>query len=461
MESKENPEPTTFNIKDMTNLLIDKTTIGTPITASIDKFTFNKYNLVNPPPKSKRILNSNTVRYFCQGYFFDEKNQRFEIFDKNYKNIKKDKISNMKQDKRWIRYCLLLMSEGEQTLFEINKDILEDFYNPLVKEFFERRKKDKIKELKQIEREKRKEKYLKEKEELEKKGELKKEEEKNADEEKQPKQKQEIKIDMNIVNDVPNQYKLEEKVYFRIYTEDVYIEKPPFPNKIKDLEAYVKNYNSEIKRLLLKEEKKEKDKREYTLPENWCKDLITKILSMTKGDLRDEYESESYKLKRKKIEEELKKPIINLMFIYANKTVENREELIQSAINLVEKTYYKKYKEQYDESFLKITSGYINFLIEKGDFSKAKKAIGIIKEKCSTLKDSETIIKELETQLEETKKKKNDANIIASKGKIKAGLDDSKPDYDWQQGQNEEELNDSLNKDVKQVQNNIALISNQ
>ena len=223
MESKENPEPTTFNIKDMTNLLIDKTTIGTPITASIDKFTFNKYNLVNPPPKSKRILNSNTVRYFCQGYFFDEKNQRFEIFDKNYKNIKKDKISNMKQDKRWIRYCLLLMSEGEQTLFEINKDILEDFYNLLVKEFFERRKKDKIKELKQIEREKRKEKYLKEKEELEKKGELKKEEEKNADEEKQPKQKQEIKIDMNIVNDVPNQYKLEEKVYFRIYTEDVYI----------------------------------------------------------------------------------------------------------------------------------------------------------------------------------------------------------------------------------------------
>ena len=46
-----------------------------------------------------------------------------------------------------------------------------------------------------------------------------------------------------------------------------------------------------------------------------------------------------------------------------------------------------------------------------------------------------------------------------SKGQIKAGLDDSKPDYDWQQGQNEEELNDALNRDVNHVKNNMDLIN--
>ena len=138
----------TFDIKDMANLLVDKTTIGTPLSAQIDKFVFNKYNLINPPLTAKRILNSSTVRYFCQSYFYDEVSQKFELFDRNYKNIKKDKLSNMTQEKKWIRYCLLLMSEGEQTLFQINKDILEDYYKSQVKKFFERKKKDKEKELK-------------------------------------------------------------------------------------------------------------------------------------------------------------------------------------------------------------------------------------------------------------------------------------------------------------------------
>ena len=460
MTSNENTQQTTFNIKDMTNLLIDKTTIGTPIATQIDKFTFNKYNLVNPPSKAKRILNSCTVRYYCQGYFYDLNSNKFEIFDKNYKNSKKDKLSNMTQEKKWIRYCLLLMSEGEQTLFEINKDLLEDFYQKQVEKFFERKKKDKEKELKQIEREKRKEKYLKEKEELKKKGELKEEEEKNTKDPSQPKPKQEIKIDMNIVNNVPNQYKLEEKVYYRIYTEDVYIDKPPFPNKTKDLEPYVKSFNSEIKRLLQKEDKKDKDKREYNLPESWCNEVITKILYMTKCDLRDEYESENFKLKRKQIEEEMKKPILNLMYIYSNKKVENRNELIKTAINLVEKTYYHKFKGQYDESFLKITEKYVNFLIEIGDFNKTKKVIEKIKDKCSKVKDYDITVKDLETKLEEAEKKKKNENIIASKGKIKAASDDSKPDYDWEKGQDEEELNQALNTDVKQVKNNMELISN-
>ncbi len=447
----------TFDIKDMANLLVDKTTIGTPLSAQIDKFVFNKYNLINPPLTAKRILNSSTVRYFCQSYFYDEVSQKFELFDRNYKNIKKDKLSNMTQEKKWIRYCLLLMSEGEQTLFQINKDILEDYYKSQVKKFFERKKKDKEKELKEIEREKIKEKNLKEKEELKKKGELQEGVIPSKDP-PPPKPKQELKIDMKIVEDVPNHYKLEEKIYYRIYIEDVYIEKPPFPNRAKDLESYVKNFNTEIKRLLQKEEKKNKEKREYNMAESWCNELISKVINMGKGKLKDEYESDKFKSKRKEIEEEMKKPILNLMYIYSKK-MENNATIIRQAISLVENTYYKRFKGQYDESFLKITGRYVYCLIKVNDFSKAKKVIGIIKDKCSKLKDTNNLLKELVPKLEEAEKKKNDENITMSKGQIRAGQDDTKPNYDWHQGQNEEELNEALNNDVNQVKNNMDLIN--
>ncbi len=454
MESIDQP---IIDIKNMANLLVDKTAIGTPIETPIDKFIFNKYNILNPSTKSKRILNTCTVRYLCQAYFYDEKSQKFEISDKNYKNIIKAKLSNMTQDKKWIRYCLLLMSEGEQSLFEINKNILEDFYKKQVNQFFERKKKDKEKELKEIEREKIKEKNLKEREELKQKGEY----QEGVIPSKTPlppKPKQDLKIDMNIVNNVPNNYKLEEKIYYRIYVEDVFIEKPPFPNKAKDLDNYVKTFNAEIKRLLEKEEKKDKEKREYNLAETWCNEIIAKIINMSKGKLKDEFESEKFRPKKKEVDEQMKKPILNLMYIYSKK-MENNAQIIRQAINLVETVYYQKYKGQYDESFLKITGRYVNCLIKVNDFSKARKVIEIIKDKCSKLNNSKYLLKDLETSLDNAEKKKNNENITVSKGKIKAGLDDSKPNYDWQQGQNEEELNEALNKDVNQIKYNMDLIN--
>ena len=157
----------------------------------------------------------------------------------------------------------------------------------------------------------------------------------------------------------------------------------------------------------------------------------------------------------------MKKPILNLMYIYSKKMdkIDNNAQIIRQAINLVENTYYKRFKGQYDEHFLKITGRYINCLIKVNDFSKAKKVIEITRKNCEKLKDSTTIINELEIKLNEAEKKKNSENIIVSKGKIKAGLDDSKPNYDWQQGQNEEELDESLNKDVNLVKNNMNLIN--
>ena len=458
MESTGSTTRSTFDIKNMANLLVDKTGIGTPIQAPIDKtLIFNKFNLVNPPIKSKRILNACTVRYLCQSYFYDENSKTFEICDKNYKNVVKDKISNMVKDKKWIRYCLLLMSEGEQSLFEIDKKYLGDFYKNRVNQFFERKKKDKEKELKEIEREKIKEKKFQEIEELKKKGEY----QEGVIPSKTPlppKPKQELKIDMNIVNNVPNQYKLDDKIYYRIYIEDVFIEKPAFPNKAKELDNYVKTINAEIKRLLQKEEKKDKEKREYNLAESWCNEIISRIINMSKGKLKQEFESEKFKSKKKEIDDEMKKPILNLMYIYSKK-MENNPQVIRQAINLVETVYYQKYRGQYDESFLKITGRYINCLIKVNDFSKAKKVIDIIKDKCAKLKDTKALLKDLESKLENAEKKKNNENITVSKGKIKAGLDDSKPSYDWQQGQNEEELNEALNKDVDQIKYNMDLIN--
>ena len=83
----------------------------------------------------------------------------------------------------------------------------------------------------------------------------------------------------------------------------------------------------------------------------------------------------------------------------------------------------------------------------------------IIKTKCSQLPEAKQIIKYYESSLEKAEKKKNNENILESKGKIKAASDASKPDYDWQQGQNEDELDEALNKDVEQVKNNMKLVN--
>lgn len=446
-----------LDMKDMTNLLEDKTNIGTPIKTPIDNYTFNKYIVVNPPTKSKRIQNSFTVRYLCQAYFYDENSKKFEICDKNYKNVIKVKVSNMTHDKKWIRYCLLLMSEGEQSIFEINKNYLGDFYKNQLNQFFDRKKKEKEKELKEIEREKIKEKNLKEKEELKQKGEYQ-EGVIPSNTPLPPKPKQEIKIDISLVNNVPNLYNIDENIYYRIYIEDVYIEKFPFPNKAKDLENYVKNFNAEIKRLLQKEEKKIYEKKEYNIAESWCNEIINKIINMSKGKLKQEFESEKFKPKRKEIDEEMKKPLLNLMYIYSKK-MDNNPQIVRKAIELVEEVYYKRYRGQYDESFLKITGRYINCLIKVNDFSKAKKIIDIIKAKCSKLNNYTSLLNDLETKLENAEKKKNNENITVSKGKIRAGLNDVRPNYDWQQSQNEDELNDALITDVNQVQYNMDLIN--
>ena len=154
----------------------------------------------------------------------------------------------------------------------------------------------------------------------------------------------------------------------------------------------------------------------------------------------------------------MKKPLLNLMLIYSRK-MENNAQIIRQAIYLVENIYYKRFKGQYDQSFLKITGRYIMCLIKTNDFSKAKKVIEELKNKCQNLKETQALLKDLEPKLEEAEKKKKNENILISKGKIKAAADDSKPDYDWQQGQNEEELNEALKKDAELVKANMDLIN--
>ena len=428
------------DLKDMQKILIDKSNIGTSSPVQNDNFNFQRYRLINPPQNAKRVLNNTTVRYFLQTYLYDEISQKFEQCEKNYKNIVKDKISDMKQAKRWIRYCLLLMQEEEQSLFEIDKDTLKEFYTNQVDALIKLKKKGEYKE-----------------------GVI------PSNNPAQQKPRQEIVIDMNIVNNIPNNYKFDGKIYYRIYIEDVFIEKPPFPDKAKDLTKYVKEFNQEIKRLLLKDMKRNPEKNNnnnnknnqvsltLNAAESWCKEIISKIFTMSKGKVKEAYESSRFANERKNIEKEMKKPLLNLMFIYSKKM--NNTQIISEAIKLVENTYYKRYKNQFDESFLKITGRYIMCLIKINDFSKAEKTLEIIKKNCSQLPNYNLTISELEPKLTEAKNKKNNENILISKGKIKAGAADSQTDYDWQQGLNEEELKETLKKDAELVKGNMELIN--
>ena len=455
------------DLKDMQKILIDKSNIGTSNPVKNDNFVFQRYRLINPPQNAKRVLNNSTVRYFLQTYLYDEISQKFEQCEKNYKNIVRDKISDMKQQKKWIRYCLLLMQEEEQSIFEIDKDTLKEFYQNQVDALIKEKKRQKEKELKEIEKEKIREKNQKEIEELKKKGEYQ-EGVIPSNNPLPPKPKQEIVIDMDIVNNIPNKYKFDGKIYYRIYIEDVFIERPPFPDKAKDLTKYVKEFNQEIKRLLLKDAKKNTEKNKnnknnqasltLNMAETWCNEIINKIFNMGKGKVKETYESSRFANDRKNIEKEMKKPLLNLMLIYSKK-MGNNSQMIGQAINLVENTYYKRYKGQFDESFLKITGRYIMCLIKINDFSKAEKTIEIIKKNCSQLPNYNSIITDLEPKLLEAKNKKNNENILVSKGKIKAGGNDSQMDYDWQQGLNEEELKETLKKDAELVKGNMELIN--
>ena len=455
------------DLKDMQKILIDKSNIGTSNPVKNDNFVFQRYRLINPPQNAKRVLNNSTVRYFLQTYLYDEISQKFEQCEKNYKNIVRDKISDMKQQKKWIRYCLLLMQEEEQSIFEIDKDTLKEFYQNQVDALIKEKKRQKEKELKEIEKEKIREKNQKEIEELKKKGEYQ-EGVIPSNNPLPPKPKQEIVIDMEIVNNIPNKYKFDGKIYYRIYIEDVFIERPPFPDKAKDLTKYVKEFNQEIKRLLLKDAKKNTEKNKnnknnqasltLNMAETWCNEIINKIFNMGKGKVKETYESSRFANDRKNIEKEMKKPLLNLMLIYSKK-MGNNSQMIGQAINLVENTYYKRYKGQFDESFLKITGRYIMCLIKINDFSKAEKTIEIIKKNCSQLPNYNSIITDLEPKLLEAKNKKNSENILVSKGKIKAGGNDSQMDYDWQQGLNEEELKETLKKDAELVKGNMELIN--
>ena len=455
------------DLKDMQKILIDKSNIGTSNPVKNDNFVFQRYRLINPPQNAKRVLNNSTVRYFLQTYLYDEISQKFEQCEKNYKNIVRDKISDMKQQKKWIRYCLLLMQEEEQSIFEIDKDTLKEFYQNQVDALIKEKKRQKEKELKEIEKEKIREKNQKEIEELKKKGEYQ-EGVIPSNNPLPPKPKQEIVIDMDIVNNIPNKYKFDGKIYYRIYIEDVFIERPPFPDKAKDLTKYVKEFNQEIKRLLLKDAKKNTEKNKnnknnqasltLNMAETWCNEIINKIFNMGKGKVKETYESSRFANDKKNIEKEMKKPLLNLMLIYSKK-MGNNSQMIGQAINLVENTYYKRYKGQFDESFLKITGRYIMCLIKINDFSKAEKTIEIIKKNCSQLPNYNSIITDLEPKLLEAKNKKNSENILVSKGKIKAGGNDSQMDYDWQQGLNEEELKETLKKDAELVKGNMELIN--
>lgn len=440
-QKKEEPQI----IQNINFLLEDKTPFKNFMQIEFEKTKFEKHTITNPTQKAKRILAGHTVRYYLQTYLYDEISKKFYLADRNYKNIIKDKLSSMKADKRFVRYCLLQMSEGEHTLFVFDKNTLNEIFEQKLKNFYEFKKKEKEKELKQIEREK----ILKEKEEQKKLN-------PNVGVTPSPNPlppppKKEIIIDKKIVEEVPSNFKIEEKIYYRIFVEDVLIDRPGFPQKANELIRYVKTFNEEISRLL--------QKKDFTNAETWCNEIKSRILNMGKGKVKNEYESQKFENKRKEIETLMKRPLLNLTYIYEYKSNENTD-YIAKAIDLIENVYYKKYANQYDESYLKITGRLINFLIKVKDFSKAEKIFGILKENGKNIPNYDRVVNELEPKIKNAKQANNFDSIKMSKGKINAAGQGAKPEYEWEKGSNEEELEKALKEDFERVKANMEFVNN-
>ena len=179
---------------------------------------------------------------------------------------------------------------------------------------------------------------------------------------------------------------------------------------------------------------------------------------MGKEKVRNEYESVQFKEKREEIEKLMKKPLLNLTLIYENKSNKD-SDYINKAIDLIENIYYKRYKE-FDEYFLKITGRFIKFLVKVKDFSKAEKYFGIIKENCKELTSYNIAIKELEPFINSAKIASNADDVKMSKGKINAAGKGVKPEYDWEKGSNEEELDKALKEDFERVKANMEFVNN-
>ena len=108
--------------------------------------------------------------------------------------------------------------------------------------------------------------------------------------------------------------------------------------------------------------------------------------------------------------------------------------MARQAVRVAEFVFFNKFKGQYDDYFLKIREKYLFCLIQLNEFSKAKKTLDIVKNKWAKVKDAQKILKDLENNLNETERKKKSENTVKSKDIIKAGFDEPKTNYDWQQG---------------------------
>lgn len=431
------------SIREMNTLLDSKKDLInlSPTKVNIEGEKAIKYTICLSNKKENKILNTSTVKYYIQVYVFDTRSNKYEIIDKVFKNMRKDKINTMKSEKRILKSCLMLMQNREQALFEIDKKILGELYDNQKQKFIERKKKEKEKELKDAAKEKAIIEVREEKERRKKNG------EKNFFV-----PKKEIIIDQTLVEEVPSQYQLEEKLYYRIYIEDVLLEKIPFPTNASSLEKIVEYYNTEIRKLL--------EDGEIIEAESWCNKIINLIFNMPSGKVKSDYESSRFSEKRRRIEKEMKRPLLNLSYIYEVKYNKTKEiQIIYEGIKLIENTYYPKYEKCYDESYLKITGRLIKFYIKLKNFDKVDELIEIVEKNCSHLANTALVVEELKNLESIERKTELNLSIRQTKAKIKAANDESQVDYYWEVGLDEKELKEVLEREVNSIKKTMNLIN--
>ena len=372
-----------------------------------------------PGSSIRKVLITDEVKYQIQKYLFNIKKNEFVILNKDYKNPVKKKIKSMDDKNSLVRRCLLYMTEGQMTLFIMDKSI-EPNYNNIIKEL----KQDKERQFKKEKKEEAKNKKF---EEL-KEGVVKDDKEKNIEEEK---------------FDFENNYQFDNFIYYRILLLDVFHQLPKEPNKVNEFKRYLNEILDEIRHYI--------KKNDFNLTESYCNNGIGKIISMKKI-LKDNWNAKNNQKNKKECMEILKKILLNKTLCLDKKnTIESIDKAIETG-NL----YIDLYKDDIDEQYMKMCGRLVHLKMKKKEWDEAKKYIEIILNYYKN-KDIPDWVKQLEKEF-------NSGNSVAKdqkSKKIKQSIQNlyiEDDNYEWGKSFQINELNDYLNKEVHILSNRFKNI---
>ena len=303
----------------------------------------------------RRITEKTKVGFRYQVCLYNKKNESFEIVEKMYKNMIKKKINEMSKDDFLLRKCLLEMSQGDHIFFSIplaeeTSELFARFKAKLLSakknEFKKEYKEDLIFKLKEERRKK------------EKSGE--KSEEKEGENVPPPN----YNVPEEEMKKVEERFEFEERIYYRIFVEEITRDRPAFPGNFKDVTNYIKCFNTEIKELI--------SRNEINNALAWCNEAIQKVLHMNKKKAEELSQKKNERFK-KEIYAEIKKIILNKTFLLDKNINVDARKNCEDAIKLIEAEFYgRELAKVVDENYMKVTGRYIRFCADIKEFGKVE-----------------------------------------------------------------------------------------